>query len=785
MTQQVARRVWALPCRTRGMAKKSCLALLLFAFCFTQLAEAAPGDITTVAGGGINDGAPATEAGLQGPWEVAVDSEGNLFIVDWTGRRIRRVDAQTNLISTVAGDGLYLGDKASSNQPLPQTGDLAIQARPVRAEGLAVDKEGSLYFGNVGLVKADRQGVLHRITEEPLVEFHQPYPELLLTVTAVVVDIALDRSENIYFSTDRSVRKVDAGTGQVTMVAGTGFIGFSGDGGPATEALVKARGICVDKAGNLYFTDDSNQRVRKIDVQTGIIQTIAGTGEAGFSGDGGPATLSRLYRPRGICMDDQGAILIADSFNDRVRKIDPSGEITTIAGTGEAGFSGDGGPATLAQLCVPVGLCMDADGILYIADRANQRVRMVDLSGLITTVAGGFIGDGEPATRASFNKVAAAILDIEGNLYVADKNNQLIRKVDAQTGLISTIAGGGTDPADGIPAAQSALDRPLALAFDGANNLFIAAGNRIRKLSPSGTIVTVAGTDAAGFAGDGGPATEALLSAPEGIFIDRTGHLYIADTQNHRVRKADAQTGIISTVAGTGEPAFSGDGWFATEAALHTPHHVFVDASGKLYISDGGNNRIRRVDTQTGVIRTLIEQRTDPRGIFVDDAGDLFFSEGSDGGRFISRIDPDTYSRTGTVTRVAGQGNKHYNGDGRPATDAMIYGIRGIFIDSQGNLYLTDHTNDRVRKVEAAAAPTALEPGVYRGPASTADPNTDFDHSGRIDFADFLLLAAQYGKTRADADFSAQIDLNDDGAVDFQDFLQFARDFGRALQSAD
>ena len=303
----------------------------------------------------------------------------------------------------------------------------------------------------------------------------------------------------------------------------------------------------MDGAGNLYIADTSNNRIRKVDT-AGVITTVAGSGTYGFSGDGGAATSARLSFPYGVTPDGAGNLYIADTWNHRIRKVDTSGNISTVAGSGTAGFGGDGGSATAtaARLNLPGSVVLDALGNLYIADRLNNRIRKVDTAGVITTVAGSsttgaFGGDGGAATAARLNAPAGVALDRSGNLYIADRDNRRIRKVDT-AGVISTVAGTGTS----------------------------------------------------GFSGDGGAATAARLSSPSGVVVDWAGNLYIADQDSHRIRKVDTAGGI-STVAGTGTSGFSGDGGAAVAARLNAPYGVAVDGSGNLYIADGLNNRIRKV----------------------------------------------------------------------------------------------------------------------------------------------------------------------------------------------
>jgi hypothetical protein len=348
------------------------------------------------------------------------------------------------------------------------------------------------------------------------------------------------------------------GAETITTVAGTGTSGFSGDGGTATSAQLNTPvGVTLDGSGNLFIADHSNHRIRKVAVGTGVITTVAGTGVQGFSGDGGPATSAQLSFPQDLAVDASGNLFIADALNHRIRKVAAgTGIITTVAGMGTAGFNGDNQAATSAQLNEPRGVALDTSENLFIGDQRNHRVRKVAAgTGIITTVAGtgvqGFSGDGGPATSAQFNFSHSVALDASGNLFISDNANFRVRKVAAGTGIITTVAGTGVQgfSGDGGPA-TSAQVNPLGVALDAAGNLFFADqfNHRIRKVAAgTGTITTVAGTGVLGFSGDGGPATSAQLNVPDDVAIDASGNLFIADRFNHRIRKVTAGASIPPT----------------------------------------------------------------------------------------------------------------------------------------------------------------------------------------------------------------------------------------------
>jgi sugar lactone lactonase YvrE len=336
-------------------------------------------------------------------------------------------------------------------------------------------------------------------------------------------------------------------TAQISTVAGTGNAGFSGDGGLAADAeLNNPGGVAVDSSGALYIADRLNHRVRRI-APDGIITTVAGTETKGRGGDGGPAVSAQLNGPRAVAVDGSGVLYIADTLNLRVRKVAADGVITTFAGTGARGSEGDGGAAVFAQLNGPRAVAVDSKGVVYIAEFVGNRVRRVTADGIITTVAGtgvaGFRGDGGPAVSAQLNNPSGLAVDGADNLYIADHENGRVRKVTAD-GTINTVAGSGPDGpwADG-PATDVALPWPLGLTVDRAGVLYVAdlgrhdIGVRVRKIAMNGMMTTFAGGLGKGFNGDGGEATDAVLDGASGLAVDGEGALYIGDRLNHRVRK--------------------------------------------------------------------------------------------------------------------------------------------------------------------------------------------------------------------------------------------------------
>ena len=514
--------------------------------------------------------------------------------------------------------------------------------------------------------------------------------------------------------------------------AGTGVAGFGGDGGPASRALLSGpHDLWQDPHGNLYFSDLSNYRIRRIDGSSGIITTVAGCGIQGSDGDGGPAVEAQLNVASGVATDLAGNLYTADEYDNTVRRVDTRGIITRFAGIRIPGYNGDGIPASEAALHHPEHLAFDSRGNLYICDNSNDRIRRVDRDGIISTVFGNprlvqvdgqlsrsSAGDGLPAAEASVLMPDSLFIDRHDHIYVGEKYGFRVRRVDGRTGLVSTVVGTGLpaygeDGRVGEETRINSCESGLWVDDDGSV-LWADCSGRIRRVDGRTRIVTtvLGGTHV----GDGGPATEAALTAPRGLAVAKDGTIYVSDLWHHRIRAIDPVTWTIRTVAGTGARFYGGDGGRAIDAHLANPNDVAVDESGNIYIADQRRAHVRRVD-RLGVIRSYLGNGfpwdggdggsaascpiTSPISLAISPDGDLFVGDG------IGRIRRVQHA-TGTVTTVAGIGLWGYTGDGASATQARITEPSSLTFDDKGNLYFTDSANHCVRRVESTGRITTL-----------------------------------------------------------------------------
>ncbi len=720
-----------------------------------DFAPSTTGTIVTAVGNGTagydGDYGPATAAELNGPSGMAFDSAGDLFFTDFYENVVREVVKATGDIITVAGDGTagYSGD----NGP-------ATTAELDYPDGVAFDSAGDLFIADSG---------------------------------------------------NNVVREVVKATGDIITVAGNGTAGYKGDNGPATAAeLNDARTVAVDSAGDLFIADYDNSVIREVVKATGDIITVAGDGTAGYSGDNGPATGAELNHPFFIALDSASDLFIADTENNRIREvIKSSGDIITVAGNGTASDSGDGGPATAAGLGDPHGVAFDSAGDLFIVEQSYNVVReVVKATGDIITVAGngtaGYSGDNGPATAAELDNPYRVAIDSAGDLFIADGFNHVVREVTPAvtvtispssalptltalvastasaaigqsvtfTATVSDLSAGGATPnagtvtfsdQTGTIGSETLVDGVATFTISSlavGTNTITASYGGTASFAPSttGTIVTAAGNGTAGYQGDNGPATAAELDVPYGLAVDSAGDLFFADKLNNVVREVVKATGDIITVAGNGTAGYSGDGGPATAAELNLPRDVAIDSAGDLFISDTNNNVVREVVKATGDIITVAgngsagysgdngpataAELDNPNGVAVDSVGDLFIAD-----KF-SNVVREVVKATGDIITVVGNGTAGYSGDDGPATAAELNEPNGVAFDSAGDLFIVDRDNNVIREVVDATGDIITVAGDGTagysgddGPATAAELNNPYglaiDSVGDVFVADW------------------------------------------------
>ncbi len=527
----------------------------------------------------------------------------------------------------------------------------------------------------------------------------------------------MDAAGNIYFVENEKnrVRKLSS-NGIYSTIAGNGRRGFSGDNGPAINASLNyPTDITFDTAGNLYIVDANNERIRKV-ATNGIITTFAGNGTHGFSGDGGPATSAQFYIATSIAADNSGNIYIADRSNNRIRKVAPNGIITTVAGNGGTTYGGNGGQAILAPVAQPIGVAVNNVGELFISQGSFSVVRKVSVGGTISLVAGtgsgGYNGNNGLATESQLNYPGKVAFDVSGNVYIPDKYNHRLRKVNKDYGTLTNIAGNGGLASDydyvgeDVKATSVPTQEPVGVSVDQNGNVFLSTYNLIRKISQSfgqGFIKTVAGNNTFGLSGNGGSIDSAQVSSPGFLHLDQAGNIYFGDNLHHLVRKIST-TGIVTAFAGKAPGGYGGDGSAATLALLENPVAAASDTAGNVFICDK-NYRIRKV-SKLGIITTVAGNGTDgfygdggpataaqldlPGGVAVDKSGNLFISDSYN--QRIRKIDIN-----GIISTFAGNGNRGFSGDGLQAIDAQLDHPNKIKIDKAGNMYFV--VLDRVRKI--------------------------------------------------------------------------------------
>jgi uncharacterized protein (TIGR03437 family) len=671
----------------------------------------------------------------------------------------------------LAGDGaarLYTVEHvAGSSRNGDGSAATAAQIGPIR--GIAADRWGNLYLSDTDhhrVRKIDASGIIRTVAGTGSAGFTGDGKQASAAALNLPFGLAVDFSGNLFIADlgNNRVRRV-APDGTITTYAGGGT---GGDAGPALDSRLRApRNLAIDSSGNLYISEFDAHAVRRV-APGGVISTVAGKGVAGFGGDGGLAIWAQLSFPAGLAVDPSGNLYIADSGNNRVRKVDASGFIRTYLGGTEAtaiegpaglamnaagtlyvadntfairaysaggawtnfagsalpGYSGDGLPAVLAQLTRPYDVAVDGAGTVLVAD--GNRLRAVDSRGYIRTSAGAAyltgLGDGGAADSAILAQPAAVALDLAGNLYIADTGTERIRRV-ASNGTITTVAGTGMPAAgrDG-PASDSALHSPMGVAVDSSGNILIAdtLNHRIRQVSADGRVITIAGTGSPGLGAENQPPADTRLNAPRGVCSNRSGTFFVVDTGNHRVLRFSRNT-AMQTAAGTASAGYSGDHAQPQFAQLNQPSACAVDSFGNLFIADTGNHAVRRISA-AGIMSTVAGTGTAgfagdedlavkarlafPAGLAVDDSGNIYISD--TGNHRIRQITPD-----GVIHTIAGDGTPAWGGDGDAALSAWLNQPGGLFLDGAGDIYFADTGNQRVRR---------LVPQVEAGPEPVTAP---------------------------------------------------------------
>jgi len=731
----------------------------------SALAEVTVGNpvITTFAGTGTSgftpNGSAATATAMTTPIHTSIDASGNIYYTDYLNSVVRRIST-AGIVTTYAGNGVtgYLGD-----------GGPATNARLDNPAGTAIDAAGNLYIADYQgyeIRKVTPAGIISTIAGTGSAGIGADGIQATASAINHCWGVAVDGSGNVYFSDryNHDIRKINT-SGIVTTIAGTGGTpGFSGDGGPATAALLdQPLDLIFDPAGNLYIADGSNNRIRKI-TPAGIISTIAGNGTPGFGGDGGPATALSVEMnvPVGLALDSAGDLYFGDYGNNRIRKITPAGIISTIAGTGGSGYNGDGISPTAATLTTPQGVAVYGPGNIYICDASNYRIRKISPVGTSISASATAICQGatalftDPTPGGTWTSSNTAVVTVGsatgivtgagggtatitytypftcGLTYVTQPVTVTTTSAGVITGL-STVCLGSTIPLTDATSGGTWSSSNTAIATVGSTGVVngITTGNVVISYTISNScgtfsalslvsvgnliINTVVGTGTAGFAGDAGQATAAELDANYGMAYNQSsGMLYIADQTNNRIRAVNTTTGVISTIAGiTGPGGFGGDAGPATAAKLDAPTGVALDAAGNIYIADASNNRVREITLSTGIINTIAGtgtpsfsgDGTPATGATINNPRAVLIDGSgnvlfSDGTN--NRVRKIT-TATGIITTIAGSTTAPgFGGDGGQATLALMNLPRGIALDGAGNLYIADMSNNRIREVNAA-----------------------------------------------------------------------------------
>ena len=633
-------------------------------------------EVSTLAGSavGFRDGL-GRSAQFNTPSGVAVDAAGNVYVADYDNDRVRKITPE-GLVSTLAGstegfrDGL--GRSAEFNGPA----------------GVAVDAAGNVYVAD------EYNHLIRKITPEGLVSTLAGSTEGFRDGSgrsaqfSYPVGVAVDAAGNVYVADygNHLIRKITP-EGLVSTLAGS-TEGFR-DGAGTSAEFNGPTGVAVDAAGNVYVADTGNHLIRKITPE-GLVSTLAGSTEGFRDGLG---TSAEFSYPIGVAVDAEGNVYVADYGNHLIRKVTPEGLVSTLAGSTEGFRDGSG---TSAEFSYPIDVAVDAAGNVYVADGDNNLIRKITPEGLVSTLAGRIWGfrDGS-GTSAEFNYPIGVAVDAEGNVYVANSYNHRIRKITDE-GLVSTLAGSIWGFRDG--AGRSAqFNYPYGVAVDAAGNVYVADTNNhaIRKITPEGLVSTLAGSTEGSADGAG---TSAQFNSPTDVAVDAAGNVYVADYLNDRIRKITPE-GLVSTLAGSTEGFRDGAG---TSAQFNSPAGVAVDAAGNVYVADYLNDRIRKI-TPEGVVSTLAgstegfrdglgrsAQFNGPAGVAVDAAGNVYVAD--EYNHRIRKITPE-----GVVSTLAGSTEGFRDGIGR---SAQFDKPSGVAVDAEGNVYVADSDNHRIRRIE-------------------------------------------------------------------------------------
>ncbi|HZY78292.1 MAG TPA: T9SS type A sorting domain-containing protein [Cyclobacteriaceae bacterium] len=668
--------------------------------------------IVRVAGGEIN-GKPALESDVM-PYRLAVGADGTIYFMDQSAWTIRKIDPVTGLVSRFAGN---------SNFGVPATGTPALESPMMSLDCMELGPDGLVYLAGAGsVIRVDANGKIERVAGNvqccSSTESGDGGPALSAKLQTIT-DIVFDSHGNLFIAGGNmgKIRKVDAVTKIITTYAGTGTTTSSGDNGPAIDAGMYPLHLAIDDDDNLYVSDIASNAIRKIDPATGIITRFAGDGTNGFSGDGGQALNAKFKdSPRYMAIKGD-EMFISDYGNFRIRKVIIStGIITTIAGNGTLGDSGDNGPALDAQLETVQDLNFDKNGdlIFYCSGRMRK------ISGTTISTAAG-IGyappDGTLALESILHENMCILVMPNGDIVYADATGNRIRKIDHTTSIISTIAGSGVYgfSGDNGPATSAKLYSPHALLLDGDGNIIFTDrwNNRVRKINmTTGIITTIAGNGGTNNNGDGGLATSAQLNDVLGLDLDNNGDVIF--TSGHKIRKIDHVTGIITTIAGNGGQGSAGDGGPAIDAQLLSPYAIKTTSDGSIYIADYSIQTIRKIDGD-GIITNFAGKGQGVVKYAGSSGGGVFFSQ-----PFALTLAPngDLYVGSyGQVTRidmtskemytVSGSGSPQGStGDGGAAIDARLAYPFGITFNAAGDLLISDGGRSVIRKVVARVAQT-------------------------------------------------------------------------------